>query len=412
MDADSYLRVVLESAPEIASAGQAYKAAEASWRQAQAEAWLPTFSAEARGNPWGHNPLNGNRWNSLQLNADNITYSLGASFNLFNSFYDWRRITQARLSRDAAMAAFDSVRQALAVKALTSYLDLFLKQKLKQVADANREAQKAQYELTLDLYRHGMKSKSDLLKSETDWKSSQLRSFSQESERRKTLYRFNLLADRAAEAEAELPDLTQGATRFLSLDEALGQAAVQRPELRKSAAELRNSQLSAQGAAQNFLPKLAATLNWNQTRSASFGATAPATSDPSYVLGLTLSLPVGYTGASQALAYSAARAQARQAAFERAALLRSVRESIYNAHVELDLAFQSYRVGVERERSARESLEIVLAQYQQGASDVIRLAQVRADYLQAQIDSLTFLHDTQLRWLQYRHALGEPLWTP
>jgi outer membrane protein TolC len=342
-----------------------------------------------------------------------MAYSAGFTMNLFNSFYDWRHIEQTRLTRDAAGAVLDQVRQTISINALTAYLDLFLKQKLKIVADVDLAAQKAQYDLTLDLYQHGMKSMSDLLKSETDWHSSELRDFAAEGSRKQSLYTFNLLINRAVDEPAELPELTQGPTQFLDADEAVRRAAVERPELRQSAFNLKNSELTAQQAEQNFLPKLQAAFNYNETRTPPFDNPGESiTSKPYYYLGLTLSLPVGYTGASQVNAYDSARALARQAAFDRATLLRTVKQNVYFARIALDQTLDSYKIGVERERIAHDNLDIVYEQYREGSADVIRLSQARVDYLQAQTDRLTFLHDTQLNWLLYRQAMGEPIWGP
>jgi outer membrane protein len=410
---EAYLHRAFELAPEVASSQQAFRAAQYQWKQAITDAWLPALSASANLNPWGYNPLNGNTWNGWQADAVDVGYSAGLTMNLFNSFYDWRHIRQLSLTRDAAAAVLDQTRQTIALNALTAYLDLFLKQKLKAVSDVDMAAQKAQYDLTLDYYRHGMKSKSDLLKSETDWHSSELRDLSTESDRKKSLYHFNLLINRPVEEPAELPELEQGPTRFMDVDEAVRRAAVERPELRQSAFTLKNSELNAQQAEQNFLPKLQATFNYNEARTPSFGiAGLSSTSRPYYYFGLALSLPVGYTGASQVYAYNAAKAQARQAAFDRATLLRTVKEGVHFARIALDLTIDSYRIGIERELIAQENLDIVLEQYREGSADVIRLSQARADYLQAQTDRLTFLHDTQLNWLQYRQAMGEPIWGP
>ncbi len=408
---DAYLKRAFDIAPEVASSQQAFRASEAQWKQSMTDAWLPALTASANANPWGYNPLNANVWNSWNINAVDTTYSVGAAWNLFNSFYDWRKISQARLTKDAAHAVLDQVRETISINALTAYLDLYLKQKIKAVADVDLAAQKAQYDLTLDLYKHGMKSKSDLLKSETDWHSSELRDFSAEGDRKKSLYHFNLLINRAVDESAELPELTQGPTQFLDADEAVRRSEVQRPELRQSAFNLKNSELTAQQAEQNFIPKLSAAFNWNENRPAPFGnGLLPITQRPFYFFGLTLSLPVGYTIGSQVEAYEAARAQARQAAYDRATLLRTVRENVHFARIALDQTLASYRIGVEREHIAQENLDIVYELYREGSADVIRLSQARLDYLQAQTDRLTFLHDTQLNWLLYRQAIGEPIW--
>src|SRR5579864_7954525 len=81
--ADQYLDRVMDLAPEVKSAQQSYKAAQAQYAQSITDAWLPAVNASASENPWGNNPLNSNIWNSWETNARDVTYSFGASWNVF-----------------------------------------------------------------------------------------------------------------------------------------------------------------------------------------------------------------------------------------------------------------------------------------------------------------------------------------
>lgn len=404
-----YMALALQLSPEVRSARSAHEAAAARFRSTAGEAALPSLAAQAQANPWGRNPLWDGRFHSWRLNAADVTYTAGGTWNLFDSFFDWRAARQARLARDAARAALDETVQERALEAGRAYLELFIRQRLQEVEEEDLRAQRFQYELTRDLYKNGMKSRSDLLKSETDWRSSQIRLLNAQAERRRALFRFNLLLDRPPDEPAvlaappEVPPVTGG----------VEQALTSRPELRRNELELRVARSRSADRLQGLLPRLSADARYEARRDATFGDPDLGTgrSRPNYWLGLTLSLPIGFNGWSQANDWLAARADVRRLEAERAALVRRVREEVAFARIGFDQALESLRFGRERELIARDNMEIVTQQYREGSADVIRLAQARQDYRQAQVDVLSLARDVQLRWLEFRRAVGEALWT-
>ncbi|MBI5630012.1 MAG: TolC family protein [Elusimicrobia bacterium] len=409
---ESYLRLALENSPELRSAEAAAEAASAKWKEAVGDAWLPALSAEAQAAPWGKNPLHSDRFSSWRLNGSDVKYDASLSLNLFNSFLDSRKIRQAALSRDLSRARLDEVRQDRALQAVKAYLDLALKQGLKEVADSDLEAQKAQYLLTQDLYKNGMKSKSDLLKSETDWRSSELRAFAAEAERRKSLYRFNVLISRDPEEPSRLESLVPPEPLSGEFPASARKAVLERPEMRQAELALAQARTSAASALQKLFPTLSAAAHWSAAKAATFGDPSLGTgrSRPNYYLGVSLSLPAGFNGFSQWQERASAAAELRKSREDREALVRRVREEVYVARINFDLALNSFRLGRQRQDIARDNLELVTQQYRQGSADVIRLAQARQDYLQSRVELERLLHDSRLGWIQYRQAVGEPLW--
>lgn len=403
-----YMGLALEFSPEVRAARASLDAAAARHRSAAGQLYLPSLSAEAQTNPWGYDPLWGGRFHSWRLRSSDTAYAAGATWNVFDSFFGWRRTRQASFEREAAEAFLQEAAQDRALEAARSFLDLFVAQKLMGVAEGDVQAQRAQYELTRDLYKNGMKSRSDLLKSETDWRSSQIRLLDARAESRRALFHFNVLVERAPESAAQLAEPGPVPAAGGSVGEALRR----RPELRRTQLELDAARSRSGERLQGLLPRLSADARFSTRRDPTFGdpALGSGRSRPNYWLALTLSLPAGFNGWSQAQDWLGARAEVRRLEAGRQALSRRVREEFVFAGIGLEQASESLRIGKERELIARDNLEIVTQQYREGSADVIRLAQARLDYREAQVASARLARDVQLRWLEHRRASGEALW--
>lgn len=399
----AYVRAVLELSPEAGQAAEDLAAASLRWRSALADAVLPTFSLDARTYPYGHDPDRGNRFDRWGLASREVSHSMTARWNLFNSFSDSLSARAARQERDASAQALDAERQTQALAALNAFYSLFLRERLAEVARENLRAQEKQYKLTQDLYKHGMKSLSDLLKSETDWRSSELRLASAEGDLRAALLGFNNLLSRdpGTPAETAPPTVRDGPPP--SLEEGLRRAPRQRPELLRGRIRLDRARTLRAQAVQDSLPTFAADAFWTR----SDPLTRP---NPRYYLALTLSLPSGFNLFSQAADVMAAGADVRSSAHSLAALERSVREEVYSSHIDLERALRSHAVAVRKEEISRRNLDLVLEQYRQGSADVIKLNQAQLDYLNAQTERARALFDANVQDAQYRLSIGDRLW--
>lgn len=405
----SYTASALASSPEVRSAEDAYAAADAALKGQAAAMVLPTLGFSYTQYPYGHDLLGGYRYRHGELAPRLGQAVTTANWNLFNSFEDLQKTRAAAMTRRAARAAWNAARQDRAFAAISAFYDLDSKTELLGVAQQNLRDQKKQYEQSLDLYKNGMKSLADLLKSETDMRSSELRLISAESERKKALVEFNDLIDRGALDEAALTvNLQAGATDLPLVEADFSRALELRPEVVQAREELDRARVAVQQAVQGFLPNLKADATWTRTRyAAGSGTSLP---NPNHQLGLSLSLPVGFNGFTQGWAISSARAQQRRAEAARRSAERTVKSEVYNAYINLERVSSSYSVALLKEEIAARSLELVGRQYQQGAADAIRMNQAQNDYLNARVERALALHDIFIDRARYKRAVGDPLW--
>lgn len=407
----SYTASALASSPDVRSAQDAYEAADAALKGQAAAMALPTLAFSYVQYPYGHNPLDAYRYERGTFAPRLGQAVTTANWNLFNGFQDLQRVRVAALARRAARFALTAVKQDRAFAAISAYYDLSAKTELLSVARQNLEDQRRQYEQSLDLYKHGMKSLADLLKSETDWRSSELRIISAEAERKRSMVAFNVLLDRAALDEAPLlVDLQAGATALPLVDAGFAAALGGRPEVSKAREELESARVAVQQAVKGILPDLKVDASWTRTRYPAFAGAGSSIPNPNHNIGVSLSLPVGFNGLTQGWALSAARAEKRRAEAARAAAERTVKSEVYNAYIDLERVSSSYSVALQKEEIAAKSLELVGRQYQQGAADAIRMNQAQTDYLNARVERVLALHDIFIDRARYKRAVGEPLW--
>lgn len=407
----SYTAAALASAPEVRSAQDAYDAADAALKGQAAAMLLPTLAFTYSQYPYGHNPLNAYRYAHGGFAPREGQAVTTANWNLFNSFEDLQKTRAAVRTRRAARSALTAAKQDRAFAAIAGFYDLNAKTELLAVAQQNLVDQRRQYDQSLDLYQNGMKSLADLLKSETDWRSSELRIIAAEAARKRSLVAFNALIDRGALDEAPLlVNLQAGATDLPRVEEDFVRALERRPEVEQAREELARARVALEQSVQGILPNLRVDAAWTKTRYASFGGGAAGIPNPHNQVGLTLSLPVGFNGFTQAFGISAARARKRAAEAAQAAAERTVKTEVYGAWINLESVSRSYTVAVLKEEIAARSLELVERQYRQGAADAIRMNQAQNDYLNSRVERALALHDIFIDRARYKRAVGEPLW--
>jgi outer membrane protein TolC len=412
----SYTAAALAAAPEVQQAESAYKVSDAAYKGTVANMALPTVSFSATAYPYGDNPQNNYQFNTWRLNRSDMSFNTTVNYNLFNSGQDAQKVRAAFAGREAALRAWRAAMQDRAFAAVNAFYELDGKNELLTVAQENLKAQQAQYEQSQDLYQNGMKSLADLLKSETDWRSSQLRLISAQADQHQALVAFNTLIDREALREADLSvDLS---TRTLvekpSVSADTARARAQRPEVVRARKQYEQARIAFQQSVQGFLPIFKVDATWNRTDTANFGTPVSASSlgipQPNYYLGLSLSLPFGYNGFSQAYAMIQAKAQRQSALQNVAAVERAVRQEVAGAYITLDKAIQSYAVAQLKEDIAKRALDLVTNQYAQGSADAIRMNQAQNDFLDARVSRALALHDIFIERARYTRAVGDPLY--
>ncbi|MBI4677391.1 MAG: TolC family protein [Elusimicrobia bacterium] len=404
----SFVQTALDRSPEVRQARESYEAASYQWKSRLAAAALPTLSFTLQGPFYGHSALNEYRFNVWRLERQDMSARTGLNLNLFNSFQDFLKVRQSRLGRDSAREGLRSVEQNKAFEALRAFYDLNLKMSLQEVTGQNLSAQAEQYRLTEELYRNGMKSISDLLKSETDWRSAELRLASAEAETKSALMRFNILLDRDPMTHASLKaELEPGATALPTVAADLALALAQKPEVLKARLDLDRAKTGVDQTLQGMAPTFAVNATLNRS---DLGPGRPTNPNPDYQAGLSLSLPFNFNFATQYFDYRAAVAERKRTAAALAAAERAVRNDLHSAFISLERAYKTYGISAQKEGISNRNLGIVNERYKQGSADVITLAQAQLDYLSARVERAQALNEAFINRALYKLALGDPLW--
>ncbi|MBI3564110.1 MAG: TolC family protein, partial [Elusimicrobia bacterium] len=388
MTASDYVRLALAASPEARSAEESAAAAADAYRSAFAGAFLPSASFSWSDSLYGDDPARG-VFHGLRMKRNDQTTTTGASWNLFNGFQDYLRVRASAESRDSAAVSLRATREARALAAVQAYFRLVTQKRLVEVASLDLAAQEEQFHRTESLYRSGLKGLSDVYKSETEWRSSQVRMISAESSYKTTLEPFNSLIDRAPWTEPELAaDLALGTTELPRLEEDAARLTERLPELAVALKSVEKARLSEKQALLKALPSLSADASWTKADAEGAGLWSARASRR---VGLLFSLPVGFNGFSQAYDVAGARAARRSAQAEADRELRAARDALYSAWVALEAATKTYALAVRQEEIAARGLEIVETQYNQGSTDALRMAQARSDLLTARVQSATAL---------------------
>lgn len=407
LTASEYVRLALAASPEVRSAESSAEASADAYRSAWGGAFLPSASFSWSDSLYGDDPARG-VFHGLRLKRRDQTTTTGASWNLFNGFSDYLRVRVSAQSRDSAAVSLRAAREARALAAVQAYFRLVTQERLVEVARIDLAAQEEQFHRTESLYRSGLKGLSDVYKSETEWRSSQVRMISAESSYKTTLEPFNSLIDRAPWTVPELAaDLALGTTELPRLEEDAARLPERLPELAVALKSVEKARLSEKQSLLKALPTLSADAAWTKADAEGAG---PWSARAGQRVGLLFSLPIGFNGFVQAYDVAAARAARRSAQAEADRELRSARDALYSAWVALEAATKTYGLAVRQEEIAQRGLEIVETQYNQGSTDALRMAQARSDLLSARVQSATALQDIHLNRAAYRRAAGVPVW--
>jgi outer membrane protein TolC len=411
--AAEYVQAALAASPEVRQADEAWRAADDAYKGQFAAMLLPTLSYTIQDYPYGDDPSLGYLHHGWQYKRSDVTTNATANWNLFNGFQDWLKTRLAAEARASAARALDAARQDRALAALQAFYALNARSRLVDVAQEDLRAQEDQYRETQRLYRDGLKSLADLYKSETEWHTSEIRFASARDDFKAAQQPFNSLIDRAPWAEASIAaELEPGTTDLPSIEADAAGLAARRPEILRALEAQKQAETAEKQALLGLFPTLTVNAAWNREQTATDGLPSSALGIPSpnRQVGMTLSLPIGFNGATQGFAYAGARAARRGAKAAVDLAQRSARDELYAAWINLERATITYALDVRLEEIAQSGLEIVEAQYRQGSADALRMADARSDLLNAHVQKATALQDIFVSRAAYRRAAGVPLW--
>ncbi|OGR41736.1 MAG: hypothetical protein A2X35_12740 [Elusimicrobia bacterium GWA2_61_42] len=402
----SYKAEVLQASYDVKRAAEDETIYRGQYVSDLAAFWLPSVLVSASDAPYAAS--NAPR---LRFESGDVTAGITARLNLYNNFKDKLALDSSRSASKVYSYRLWQERQKAALASMQSYYGVLRKKRLLEVVRNSLASYQEQYEKVARYYKEGMKSYSDLLKSELNVRSSQLSEASSVENYRNSIMDLNLAVYRQPEEAAELADETFVSTAASAAAENDAAYAVEhRPELKVLRLEAERAGYASRRASLERLPDLSMDAYYDRRGLGSWGKAAAGSLNPNYYLNLSLSLSLGPATISE-----------RQSAFEARTGLERARRALYEAELQvrrevvsaglaLDTALKRYEVSSLAAGLSKASLEIVNTRYGEGRSGIVELAEAQRDDLQAGSDLANALYDLLLARAGYDKALGKQLW--
>lgn len=403
---ERYVREARASSSDLKKAAESVELSSAEYVSALASFYLPTVYLSASNSPYS--VYNSPR---LELEKANTSAGVTASLNLFNNFKDRAALDSARLSRASAENALWKERQGVTVNALVTYYDVLRKKRLLEVVRTGLKSYEEQYEKTRQYYKDGMKSYSDVLKSEINLRSSQLQEVTSVESYKNALMDFHLFLFRPPRGEAELEDASYAAAVAPPEPEKdLAWALENRVEVKLARLELGVGELRLKKDRLEMWPNLSADAYYSRDGIGSWGRPAAGGVTPVYYLKLSLTVPLGpetFSDRRNLLASSVGLLRLRRALDE---LKLRVEREVFSKAMALETALKTYEVSRMKADISRQNLDIIKEKYGTGQAGIIELGEAQNDNLSSQSELANALYDLLLARAYYDSAVGRQLW--
>lgn len=405
----TYMQAMFAASPDLEKAQNSLESARNSYSNSFINGYLPSMTLSAGTPLWAYN---GTTWGGARLNRNEVTSSAQISWNLYNMGKDSLSLRSAAFSRDLAELSYKETKQSQALSALSYYYNLLTDQKLLDVARRDLADQEAQYLLSQNLYKDGLQSLTDLLQSETNWRASQMRLTSAEATYQQQLLSFNTQINRDPFAPVELVDAAnESTTTLVAVEVDFDRALRDRFEMQYAETNVRTAEITYRQAVLAQAPAFSVDFNWDKSGLQMFGLpSSSASPNPSYSIGASLSVPLGFFWMAQRNEIKNAALTKRAASLTLENQRRSIRSSVVSARIALNLNSSSLGLSKLKKTIAQQKLRLVEEQYRQGVADSIKLTQAQNDDLTAQQDYTTLLYQLELKRAEYHETIGIPLW--
>lgn len=131
----------------------------------------------------------------------------------------------------------------------------------------------------------------------------------------------------------------------------------------------------------------------------------PAAPDGTYNLGLNVSLPI-FQQNQRNINRQTAKIQEDQLGLQKESIVLSLERNVNDLVLDLISQIANIEISKVSEETAKESLELVQDQYQNGAIPVIQLIDAQSNYLQAQLSKATANYNYLLTSMQLERVIG------
>ena len=398
----SYLGKYIKNSPQVKSQENYLLNARADYKNAFISAFMPSFSMGASaGKSYSRNNKPGN---IDEISHFSTSGRASASWNIFNSGKDLLSYKSASLSYQMSEIDFDSFIQETVLSAIQNYYDLLLNKKTLSVYRSSLEISKKRYEQDKLLYDNGLKTRSDLLSSETNYRSSQLSLFSAKNNYANALTSFNISLNQPVDTEITLDNkIDQTLIKLPTLDKDLAQALERRHDARKRRLQLEQQKITLKTGKLNTLPSVYAGLSASTGR----GFDSHEQWDYSYGISAGISFDLGFFYINKKRQRENLKRNYENALLSHEQFLRSLRDNVVQSRNALELKMQSIKISELRVQSATQKFEATQNKYKNGLMSATDLTLALQEMTSAQVNHATLMTELAVAKLKYRYAIGE-----
>ena len=325
----------------------------------------------------------------------------GGTWNLFDSGASWLRVRQARRMDEAAQRNLDRTDQQLVLRVVDDYVGLLLAVKQQQVAEDALKTAQSVLERARNNVEAGMAVQSDLLSAQVNQASREeglIRARNAVALARAQLnHDMGVPAD-ASYAPAEL--LAEKPLPAVTLEDALKQALLRRPDLQGIALEKQIQSDSVRAAKAAFGPRVNAFAGWelDNPRFAGGGGN-------NWMAGVEVRLQL-FDGGSRLARLEREKALDQRVEALRENAISGVELEVRKAYLDLDAARQQLAVARAAVEQARESLRITQNRYDAGLNTITDLLRVDEANVRAQADYWGAVYGVQTSYVALELATG------
>lgn len=352
----------------------------------------------------------GNKLDELRWDDDTHQFSVNARWTVFNNLKDSRSAGQARLDREAGAEALKEVRIGLVARVWEAYYGQLLAKRMVAMRRQFLESQKEHVDITEKLYKSGVRSYADVLSSRVELKEKELSALNAELGERSARAALNVLMGRDPDYPLELEAAGEAVPEGRNLEADLQAALAARPEARRARIEAAKAKLGVRGAWAELFPALSLDASWRYRFDEPSVEVAPgvrvrAAQNPYWQVGARLDFTV-FDGFQNWQDVKRAKLEEEIAREELEAVSRRISSELLNAHVDIEKNQKAYQMAKEINRTAEESLAIVLDQYRQGNASSLAVKDAQNSLLSLQESQAQALHGWHIARGALLQAMG------
>ena len=325
--------------------------------------------------------------------------------SLSQSVADLTRLHNYRSSKESARAAGMSLldsRELIVLAVTGTYLQVIAAESRVATARAQIATAQAAYTQAFDRNKSGLNARIDVNRSLVELQTQQQRLNSLLNDLAKQKISFARLIGLPLSQPISLTDTRPfNPNETLSgLDEMIGLAWDQRPDVRAASAQVRAAEEARRAATSEYLPSLSFNADYGVI------GVNPAQSHGTFTVTGNLHVPIFRSGRIKADVEQASAVLA-----QRSAELEDIRgraeQDVRNAQLDVNTASEQIRLAESNRRLAADTLEQARDRFSAGLADTVELVQAQESLATAEQDYISAMYSYQLARAGLARAVGE-----